>query len=182
MIFASLYFDNGDIYLVAQNFNIKEDDTKKVIGTFNLMLHFKDEFPALTSPPYRVFSKINQRNPYIAEHYMLVYLNKYATVSNHSRSRHHNATYFKHLFDIAIKLDLIDEKFINKLFLTIVTQGKEYMFDLLDNDGFVFEATGNDHEEFDFITKLLRMKGKDPYQYMTYCNPHYHSFCLQLLS
>ena len=181
VIFASLYYDNADYFLKANAQNTIHDTEVKLRTVFNLFFHFIDEFPIIVSPPYNLFKKLVQRNPQTIEQFSRVYLNKFTSVSNHSRNRRVNAGYFKLLFDLSMESELIDKQFINGLFWSIVTNQKEYMFDALDKDGYIYNPPDHEPSDTEFIIKLLRMKGKSPYDYMTYCNPHYQRYCLLLL-
>lgn len=177
-LFCSLYYDNSQFFLAAHSLSSGmqgEDNTRTL---FSLFFHFEDEFPLLTSPPYDVFRVVNQRLPQSTRAYTRLFLNKFATVSKNLKK---NSQYFKYLFDVAIHYELIDKVFINSLIWSSVINRKERIFDMMDKDGFVYNPPDDEGSDLEFAKKLIAMKGKDPYTYMSYCNPHYQRFCLLLL-
>lgn len=181
-IFSCLYYDKADYFLTADSHNNTDQNDTKLTTVFNLLLHFKDEFPALEAAPHNVFDKLMIRHAATTEHYIKIYLNKFTNISNYSRNRRHSAKYFKYLFDIGIRHKLLDTHFISTCVWSTVINQKEYMFDALNDEGYVYDLTEHEESDIRFIKELLKMKGKSPYEYMTYCNPHYHRFCLLLLT
>jgi hypothetical protein len=181
-IFASIYYDNDTFFLIANSQNTESDKYAKVLTVFNLLMHFTDEFPEIPAPAFNVFEKLIKRNGDTAAILIYTYLNKYIHASNYSRNRRFLAKYFKHLFDIALKNDLLTQEKINEYLLATVVNEKEYMFDALNADNHVYNAPNDPKGELDFLIKLLKLKGKSPYDYMTYCNEHYQSLCLDAMS
>jgi hypothetical protein len=179
--FASLYFDNADFYLIAFNANTSDDTDSKIRTTFNLFLHFEDDFSRIQKPPYSVFNILMRRHPQISSAYTRLYLNKILHFSNYSRNKKPMSLYFKYLFDIAIKHNIIDSVKVSEYIWVAVTNNKEHIFDILDNDGYIYDLPLDEDSDMHFITSLLKLKGKSPYDYMTYCNPHYQQLCMQLI-
>lgn len=179
-IFLCLYYDNSRLFTLADNQNSFDRPDTKMTTIFNLFVHFKDEFPAISSPPYKAFKALLDKHPDSTANYLKIYLNKFASL-HFSRNKILSASYFKILFDLGIRYRILDKDDISLCIWTTVINHKEYMFDALNDEGHVYDLPEDEKSDTRFIKELLKMKGKTPYDYMSYCNPHYHRFCLLLI-